>query len=178
MSNDKKYPYPIPEPIYPEIVVRENALVILNDTAADVNIETSKLFHRIGGEPNETVATRCDSVRTWTISGKHRTGANGTAKINLNKFLDCIPATIEGTHYSNYIGSRPNFTATPEAEDPAFLTFTIDAQPTAPPPSQAFLPTAFDIEITVRTWQHDGTSAPNIPFSWIAIARTAVVTNF
>jgi hypothetical protein len=121
MSNGKKDPFSIPEHTYPEIVFRENALVILNDTAADVSVETSNIFVQIGDEPKETVSTRCDSVRTWTISGKHRTGAKGTAVIKLNKFLDCIPATIEGTFYSNYIGSRPNFTATPEAEDPAIL---------------------------------------------------------
>jgi hypothetical protein len=178
MSNGKDIKYKIPDNLYHEIIVRENALVILNDAAADVNVETSNFFHRLGVEPDQTVKTRCDSVRTWTISGKHSTGTNGIAKINLNKFLECIPGKIEGTIYANYIGSRPNFTATPETEDPAFLTFTIDAQPIPAPPGQGFIPTAYDIEITVRSWQHDGNAAPNIPISWIAIAQTAVVTNF
>lgn len=178
MSNGKEISYQIPDHIYPEVVVRENALVILNDAAADVNIETSRFFIRIGGERNETVSTRCDSVHTWTISGKHRTGTNGKAKINLNKFLDCIPGTIESAHHSKYIGSRPNFTATPEAEDPAFLTFTIDDQPIDAPPTEAFFPMALEIEITVRSWNHGGNPAANIPFNWIAIARTAIIVNF
>ncbi|MGD8944911.1 MAG: hypothetical protein PVJ37_16720 [Desulfobacterales bacterium] len=174
MSNGREIKYQIPDNFYHELVVRENALVILNDTAADVNVETSNFFARLGEKPDQAVTTRCESVRTWTISGKHSTGSNGTARIFLNKFLECIPGKIDGTHYSNYIGSRPNFSASPETEDPAFLTFTIDAQPTPPPPQgQIFLPTAYDIEITVRSWKHDGNAAPNIPFSWIAIAQTA-----
>ncbi|MGD9084574.1 MAG: hypothetical protein PVJ41_06375 [Desulfobacterales bacterium] len=174
MSNGREIKYQIPDNFYHELVVRENALVILNDTAADVNVETSNFFPRLGERPNPTVTTRCDSVRTWTISSKHSTGSNGIAKIFLNKFLECIPGKIEGTGLSNYIGSRPNFSATPETEDPAFLTFAIDVQ-TTPPISDVhiFAPTAYDIEITVRSWKHDGNAAPNIPFSWIAIAQTA-----
>ena len=177
MSNGKEISYEIPDHIYPEVVVRENALVILNDAAADVIIETSRFFIRIGGERNETVSTRCDKVHTWTVSGKHSTGTDGIAKINLNKFLECIPATIESKHYSKYIGSRPNFTATPETEDPAFLTFTIDDRPIDAHPTEAFLPAALEIEITVRSWNHGGNPAANIPFNWIAIARTAISSN-
>ncbi|MGD2096873.1 MAG: hypothetical protein PVG35_04785 [Desulfobacterales bacterium] len=78
MSNGKNIQYQIPDNLYPEIVVRENALVILNDTVADVNVETSNFFHRLVEKPNQTVKTRCDAVRTWTISGKHSTGTNVT----------------------------------------------------------------------------------------------------
>ena len=175
MSNGKEISYQIPDHIYPEVVVRENALVILNDAAADVNIETSRFFIRIEGERNETVSTRCDSVQTWTILGKHRTGTDGKAKINLNKFLDCIPGTIENAHDSNYIGSRPNFTATPETEDPAFLTFTIDDRTIDAPPTGVISPAALEIDITVRSWNHGGNPAAYIPFNWIAIARTSII---
>jgi hypothetical protein len=109
----------------------------------------------------------------------------------LNKFLDCLPGVIKdvvvgqndlpvagGVIYSNYIGSRPNFTATPESEEPVFVTCTIDATALQPPQGQAFLPQALDIKIKVRSWKHDGTPAPNVTFNWIAIAKTATVTNF
>jgi hypothetical protein len=78
----------------------------------------------------------------------------------------------------NYIGSRPNFTATPETDQPVFLTCTIDADALQPPAGQVFLPQALDVTVRVRSWKHDGASATNIVFNWIAIMRTATVTNF
>jgi hypothetical protein len=119
------------------------------------------------------------------------TGANGTVEIHLNKFLDCLPSVIKdvvvgendlpvtgGVIYSNYIGSWPHFTATPESQEPVFLTCTVDARALQPPPGQAFLPQAWDVKVRIRSWKHDGTPAPNIEFNWIAIARTASVTNY
>jgi hypothetical protein len=96
----------------------------------------------------------------------------------LNKFLDCIPAVIDGVIYSNYIGSPPHFTATPESNEAVFVTSIIDITALQPPPGQAFLPQALDIVIKVNAWNHDGTPAPNTEFNWIAVARVASVTNF
>ena len=177
MSNGNDIVYEIPGSIYPELVIRENALVILNDAAADVNIETSRFFIRIEGERNETISTKCDSVGTWTISGKHRTGTNGDARIHLNKFLECIPASIQNAANLNYISSRPNFNATPESEKPAFLTFTIEEQVLDEAISGYVSPTPLDIKITVRSWDQNGDPLAHIPFSWIAIARTAIYLN-
>jgi hypothetical protein len=165
-------------PGFSEIVLRELALVSLNNPAAEVRIETVfPAIVRIPPDPPR-VTTSCESGSTWTFSAKHQTHADGTVEINLNKFLDCIPATIEGTLYSNYIGSVPHLAATSETDQPVFLSYTMDIKPVAPPPQQAFLPQAWDVTIKVRSWKPDGTPAPNIPFSWIAIARTATVTNF
>jgi hypothetical protein len=161
-----------------DIVLREEALVSLNSASADVRVETVyPLISRIPPPPPQ-VSSSCDKARTWTFSGSHMTGANGTVEIHLNKFLDCIPAVIDGVIYSNYIGSRPSFTATPESEEPVFLTCTIDVRALQPPQGQVFLPQALDVTIKVRSWKHDGTPAPNVAFNWIAIANTATVTNF
>lgn len=161
-----------------EIVLREQAFVSLNNSSADVRVETVYQLTQIPLPPPQ-VTSSCDGARTWTFSGGHMTGANGQVEIHLNKFLDCVPASIEGVLSSNYIGSRPNFTATPETEEPIFLTCTIDATILQPPQGQVFLPQqALDVIVRVRSWRHDGTTAPNITFNWIAIARVVTVTNF
>lgn len=160
------------------IVLREEALVSLNSASADVRVETVyPLISRVPPTPPQ-VTSSCDRARTWTFSGSHMTGANGTVEIHLNKFLNCITSSIDGVIYSNYIGSTPNFTATPESEAAVFLTCTIDVRALQPPQGQVFIPQALDIKIKVRSWQPDGTAAPNVPFNWIAIARVATVTNF
>lgn len=161
-----------------QIVLREEALVSLNSASADVRVETVYPQILRIPEPPPQVTSSCDRARTWTFSGSHMTGANGTVEIYLNKFLDCIPVAIDGVLYFTYIGSRPNFTATPESEEPVLLTCTIDARPLQPPQGQAFLPQALDVTIKVTSWKHDGTPAPNVTFNWIAIALTAGVTNF
>jgi hypothetical protein len=174
-----------------DIVLREEAFVSLNSASADVRVETVyPLISRIPPPPPQ-VTSSCDKAPTWTFSGSHMTGANGTVDIHLNKFLDCIPAVIRGVVvgqndlpavagviYSNYIGSKPTFTATPESEQPVFLTCSIDVVGLQPPQGQVFLPQAWDVTIKVRSWKYDGTPAPKITFNWIAIARTATVTNF
>ncbi len=175
--------------IPPEIVLREGALVSLNSASADVRVETVFRLRRLGEPPQ--VISACDKASTWTFSGNHMTGDDGTVEIHLNKFLDCIPTTIrdvvvgqndqpavDSLLYSNYIGSRPNFTATPESEEPVFLTCSIDVIALQPPQGQVFFPQALDVKVTVRSWKHDGTSAPKVTFNWIAITRTATVTNF
>jgi hypothetical protein len=172
-----------------EVVLREGVLVSLNSASADVRIETVFRLRRLG-EPPE-VTSSCEKASTWTFSGNHMTGADGTVEIHLNKFLVCIPTVIRdvvvgqndqpavaGVLYSNYIGSWPSFTATPESEEPVFLTCRIDVVSLQPPQGQAFLPQAMDVKIKVRSWKHDGTSAPKVTFNWIAITRTATVTNF
>ncbi len=160
-----------------EIVLREQSFVSLNNDSANVRVETIYPLFRIPPPPPQVTST-CDKARTWTFSGSHITGVNGTVEIHLNEFLDCLPTTIDGAIYSNYIGSWPSFTATPESEEPIFLTCTIDAQVLQPPQGQVFLPQALDIKIRVRSWRHDGTPAPNVTFNWITIARIASVTNF
>lgn len=175
--------------IPPEIVLREGALVSLNRASADVRVETVFRLRRLGDPPQ--VTSTCDKASTWTFSGNHMTGEDGTVEIHLNKFLDCVPTVIRdvvvgqndlpavgGVLYSNYIGSRPSFTATPESEEPVFLTCSIDVMALQPPQGQAFLPQALDVKVKVRSWKHDGNSAPKVTFSWIAITRTATVTNF
>jgi hypothetical protein len=74
-----------------------------------------------------------------------------------------------------YIGSRPHFTATPESEDPVFLTCAIDMRLLLPPQGIFFAPQALDITVRVRTWRHDGRPTQNVAFNWIAIAEVAVV---
>lgn len=161
-----------------EVVLREGALVSLTSAAAEVRVETTyPAISRIPPPPPR-VSTSCEAARTWTLSGRHQTGAVGTVQIKLNKFLDCIPGTIEGTFYSNYLGSVPSFVATAEAEGAVFLSYTVAVVAVAPPAGQVFLPQAWDVTITVRSWSHDSKAAANIPFTWIAIARTATVTNF
>ncbi len=160
------------------VVLREESLVSLNSSSADVRIETVYPLISPIPPPPPQVTSHCDGVRIWSFSGSHMTGSNGIVDIHLNKFLDCIPAVVDGIIYSNYIGSVPNFIATPESEEPVFVTCTIDARVLQPPQGQAFLPQAMDITIRARSWKHDGIPAPNVMFSWIAIARTATVTNF
>jgi hypothetical protein len=161
-----------------DIVLREGALVSLNSASADVRAETVyPLISRVPPPPPQFTSS-CDKARTWTFSGSHMTGANGVVAIQLNKFLDCIPTVIDGVIYSNYIGSRPHFAATPDSEEPVFLTCTIEVRALQPPQMQVFLPQAWDVVIRVRSWKHDGTPAPNVVFNWIALARTASVTNF
>jgi hypothetical protein len=175
--------------IPPEIVLREGALVSLNSASADVRVETVFRLRRLGEPPQ--VTSSCDKASTWTFSGNHMTGDDGTVEIHLNKFLDCIPIVIRdvvvgqndlpavaGVLYSNYIGTMPSFTATPESEEPVFLTCSIDLMALQPPPGQAFFPQALDVKIKVRSWKHDGSSAPKVAFSWIAVTRSATVTNF
>jgi hypothetical protein len=106
------------------------------------------------------------------------TGADGTVDIHLNKFLDCIPAVINGVLYSNYIGSPPHFTATPESNAAVFVTSIVNVNVLQSPPGQVFLPQALDVVIRVNAWNHDGTAAPNTEFNWIAVVRGASVTNF
>jgi hypothetical protein len=151
--------------------------VSLNSASAEVRVEpVSPRISRIPAKPPE-VSASCNSVRTWTFSGRHQTHNNGEVTINLNKFLECVSASIEGVIHSNYIGSLPHFTATPESEEPAFLTCTIDAKKIAPPPGQVFLPQALDITIKVVGWKHDGNPAPDVAFNWIAVAVVATATN-
>lgn len=161
-----------------DVVLREQAFVILSSDSADARVETKyPLISRIP-PPEPEVTSACDKTRTWTFSGSHMTGSNGAVDIHLNKFLECIPAAIDGVIYSNFIGSRPHFAATAETDEPVFVTYTIRTEPLEPPQGQVFLPQAWDVTVSVRTWKHDGTPAPNVEFSWIAIADTASVTNF
>ena len=187
----EKIEFMVPEGlrIPPEIVLREEALVSLNRASADVRVETVFRLRRLGDPPQ--VTSFCDKASTWTFSGNHTTGADGTVEIHLNKFLDCLPGVIRdvvvgpndvpavgGVLNANFIGSRPSFTATPESEEPVFLTCRIDVVGLQPPQGQAFLPQALDVKVKIMSWKHDGKSAPNVTFSWIAITRTATVTNF
>src|SRR5262245_3672898 len=117
-----------------EIVLREEVLVSLNSSAADVRTETIyPVITRIPPPPPR-VNSYCESARTWTFSGSHMTGADGTVDIHLNKFLDCIPAVINGLLYSNYIGSPPHFTATPESNAAVFVTSIVNVNVLQPPP--------------------------------------------
>jgi len=161
-----------------EIVLREEALVSLNSASADVRVETTYQLITPVPPPPPEVTSSCDKARTWTFSSSHKTGANGTVDIHLNKFLDCITAAIDGVLYSSYIGSRPHFTATPESVEPVFLTCEITVVALQPPQGQFFIPQALDVTVRIRTWKHDGRPAPNVTFNWIAIARVAGVTNF
>ncbi len=162
-----------------EIVLREQTLVSLNKNSANVRVETIYQYPSLLIQPPPTpqITNTCDKALTWTFSSNHITGLAGVIEIHLNKFLYCVPSTIEGVIYSNYIGSWPSFTATPESEEPIFLTFTIDGRVLQPPQGQHFFPLALDIRILVRSWKPDGTFAPNITFNWIAIAQVGSVTN-
>jgi hypothetical protein len=174
-----------------EIVLREEALVYLDSAAADVRVETVYPLIRQVHPPPPRVTSNCDKIRAWTFSGSHMTNAAGTVEIHLNKFLNCVgsvikdvepdasgvPVTREVT-YSNYIGNKPNFTATPESPEAVFVTTTISMTPLQPPQGQFFTPQAFDVKVTVHSWKHDGTAAPNVEFDWVAIGTLATVSNF
>ena len=116
-----------------DIVLREGVLISLNDASADVRVETVYPLITPIPPPPLQVTSSCDRARTWTFSGSQMTGGNGTVEIRLNKFLDCIPAAIEGVIYSNYIGSRPHFVATPESKEAVFLTCNIALNALQPP---------------------------------------------
>ncbi len=147
-------------------VAREEALIALNPASADVRVETSQ---RLGILLPPVVTQSCERAKTWTISGSHKTASNGKAAVRLDRFLACAPSAIDGSSGRNYLGSRPSFTATPEAAEPVFLTCTIDATPSP----QGFFPPQLAVTVTVMSWRHDGTAAPDTAFSWIAIAREA-----
>jgi hypothetical protein len=151
-----------------ELVLRELVFVSLNEDSAEVHAET--VFPRISRIPTKPpeVSASCSSVHTWTLSGRHKTHSDGEVEINLNRFLKCVSASIEGAQYPAYIGSLPHFTATPELEEPAFLTYTLDAQNV-----EHTEPQALNVMIKVMSWKHDGNPAPNVTFNWIAVARTA-----
>jgi hypothetical protein len=189
MSEKVEFEIPAGHMIPHEIILREEAIVSLSRAAADVRVETVFGLARVGEPPR--VTSSCERASTWTFSGNFATGADGTVEIHLNKFLDCLPSVIRdvvvgpndqpavgGVIYSNYIGSMPSFTATPESKEPVFLTYSVDAMVLQPPAGQAFLPQALDVKIKVRSWTHDGDPAPKVVFSWIAITRLAAVTNF
>jgi hypothetical protein len=162
-----------------DVIVTERVLVSLNNTSSDVQTVTTYHFPptKIPPDPPKVSAT-CDPARTWTFSGRHETGADGTISIEFSKFLKCVSTVIEGTLYSNYIG-LPHFVATPLTDQPCFLSFTVHATALHPPPGQAFLPPdAQDVSVRVKSWNHDGTPAPKITLDWIAIARLVTVTNF
>ena len=162
-----------------DTTVREAALVLRNDFAALSMVDTIHPRQRIGGRPQlPSVSFKCDSTRVWTFAGTHTTGSDGRLQIKLAKFLDCIPMSIDGSMYSNYIGSVPSFVATAQTEAPVLVTCTIEALPLQPPQGQAFAPQAFDITVDVRTWNHDGSAKPNVPFGWVAVARISNVSNF
>lgn len=185
MSGKIEFEVPVGLSIPSEIVLREGVFVSLNSAAAGVQAETVFRLRPLGVPPQ--VTSFCNNERTWTFSGSHMTGDNGTVEIYLNKFLDCIPTvirdvvvgqndlpTVAGVFRSNYIGSRPSFIATPESEEPVFLTCAIDARILQPRQSQDFFyPQALDITVKVRSWKHDGTLAPKITFNWIAITSIA-----
>lgn len=149
------------------LTAREEVLLsIQQERTADVKVETTQ---RLGiPRPPPLVSKRCEKASILTLSGSHRTGANGRHSINMNKFLiaNCIDITSGTT-----IGSWPSFIATPKSQEPVFLTFTIQAQP-VPGISD---PPALDVNVEVFSWRIDGTPAPIIPFSWVAIARATVI---
>jgi hypothetical protein len=78
-----------------QIVLREQALVTLNSSSADVRVETVYQLTQIPLPP-PTVTSSCEGARTWILSGSHKTGDNGLAEIHLNKFLDCVTVAIDG----------------------------------------------------------------------------------
>ncbi len=174
-----------------EVVLREAVLISLDSAAAEVRVETVYPFISRIPPPPPRVSSSCDRTRTWTISGSHRTGANATAEIHLNKFLGCVESvirdvvvgpndqpTVGGVIYSTYIGSTPSFVATPESESAVFLTCSFTVAALQPPPGQAFLPQALDVKVKVKSWNHNGAAAADIEFNWIAVAKLASVTNF
>lgn len=116
-----------------DIILREGVLISLISTSADVRIETVYPAIKRIPPPPPRVTSSCERARTWTFSGSHMTGVNGTVEIHLNKFLDCIPAVIDGVINSNYIGSPPHFTATPESNEAVFVTCIITANGLQPP---------------------------------------------
>ena len=148
-------------------VSRQEVLATATDKSARVRVET---IHRLGrvisSTPPPIVNTTCDRTNTWTFSGSHRTDGQGTKLITLNNF---IPDCIDG-YRNKQIGSYPHFTATPETEQPVFLTCSITAILSG---GSGFSPPSMDVKIKVFSWLHDGAQAPGIPFNWIAITELA-----
>ena len=150
------------------VTATEEVLVSLireNENSEEVKVETRQRLAI--PPPPPLVRTTCEKASVWTLSGSHRTGANGRHSIHLNKFLttDCLDGVDAGTTF----GSWPSFIATPESQEPVFVTYTIQAQPSG----GGFFPPPLDLTVEVFSWQNDGTPAANIPFSWVAIARAS-----
>jgi hypothetical protein len=166
-----------------DVVLTENVFISINSASADVEITTSHALISRNPPPPPRVTNHCEDALTWTFSGSHVTGSKGTVEIHLNKFLDCAAfkyvvvgeadAPVVVKWQDNYIGSMAHFTATPESEEPVFLTTTVNLSPLPPHPGRFFKPDPLDVKVTISSWKHDGKPAANVAFNWIAVARTA-----
>jgi hypothetical protein len=170
-------PHEIPDlPGVSTLVLREtDVYVSLNEASADVRVETAFNLPQTIGDKYPDVSAECAPASTWTFSGAHKTQSNGKVTIHLNKFLECVSASIDSvTSDRRYMGGVTKFTTTPESEDPVLLTCTIDSEELKPDNrSYFFFPTAFDVKITVMSWNVEGNPASYVGFNWIAVARTA-----
>jgi hypothetical protein len=105
----------------------------------------------------------CSIVRLLEATGVSSTLADGKRVFQVSDVV-----CPEGVLWS--FGEPINVIATPLAESPIFLTMTYSLVPQGPDPS--FRP---DVQMTVFTWNADGTPAPNVSFDWRC--RAVILSN-
>ena len=96
----------------------------------------------------------CSIVRLLEATGVSSTLADGKRVLQVSDVV-CQGGASFG------FGEPINVVATPLAESPIFLTMTYSLIPQGPDPS--FQP---DVQMTVFTWNADGSLAPNVMFDW------------
>jgi hypothetical protein len=91
----------------------------------------------------------CRSCRLLDVSGFAQTLDNGNNVLHLTRFI-CLPAreTLTFVHPITVL-------ATPLSSKPCFLTV-----------KRTLVNDGADVEISVFSWNTDGTAAPNISFDW------------
>lgn len=174
----EKYKLP---PFNPFEIIGESAIVEEEKDSTSIYVASKySILNRgvrfgdvIQPAPIEVTKT-CDSTETWRIIGHNTTGANGIARIEVTKFLNCrndfdFRNPIIG---DNFIRNMPLFLATAHSSEPVFLTYDVNALVIPPPAQGVFLQgEALAVTVTVRSWRHDGVSEASIPFSWMAIGE-------
>jgi hypothetical protein len=140
-----------------------------------------------------------ERVMQWVISGDGLTDINGAEVIHLNNYLyvdhyaheweyPYFRSTYPSAH-DGVISQKPTFIATPVDSTPVLVTVTFEIQtthqnpgvggrygynPNAPPWPFLDIFSAFDsldVNVTVRSWKLDGTSAPSVSYTWSAVAE-------
>jgi hypothetical protein len=105
----------------------------------------------------------CSIVRLLEAAGVSSTLADGKRVFQVSDVL-----CPEGVLWS--FGEPINVVATPLADSPTLLTMTYSLISQGPDPS--FQP---DVQMTVFTWNADGSPAPNVVFDWRC--RAVVLSN-
>jgi hypothetical protein len=108
---------------------------------------------RVTSRETDTVgdaSKTCDEARFNEVTGRARTGGDGTIQFLLSDFY------CPGPHDTQPLFRHPlNVVATPRSSTPLYLTCTA-----------RFIDDRRDVQLTVRAWDQSGQPAPNISFDW------------